>query len=94
MINREIINNSNRQKNCDIANVNKQVEASAKHLDAIERIDKIIGLETLKDDLRQTATARMENPEMTLSELSENLKITKSCLNHRLRKIVVIANEL
>jgi len=94
IINREIINNSNRQKNCDIANVNKQVEASAKQLSAIDRIDKIIGLETLKDDLKNTAIARRENPDMTLNELAEQLKVTKSCLNHRLRKIVVIANEL
>jgi DNA-binding protein WhiA len=94
MINREIINNSNRQKNCDIANVNKQVEASAKQLAAIEKIDRIIGLETLKDDLRLTAKSRLENPDMTLNELAEHLKVTKSCLNHRLRKIVVIANEL
>ncbi|MBQ3115529.1 MAG: DNA-binding protein WhiA [Clostridia bacterium] len=94
MINRELKNRSNRQKNCDIANVNKQVEASARQLEAIEKISSTIGLETLKDDLRRTAVARKENPDLTLGELAEELKISKSCLNHRLRKLIVIAEEL
>ncbi len=94
MINRELKNRSNRQKNCDIANVNKQVEAAAKQLESIEKISTIIGLDTLKEDLRKTAIARMENPDLTLGELAEELKISKSCLNHRLRKLNVIAEEL
>ncbi len=94
MINRELSNNSNRQKNCDLSNVNKQVEAAAKHVEAINKIKQTIGLESLKSDLRETAIARVENPEETLLELSQRLNVTKSCLNHRLRKIVAIANEL
>lgn len=94
IINRELSNNSNRQKNCDLGNVNKQVEAAAKHIDAINKIIETIGLESLKPDLRETAIARVENSEETLSELSERLNVTKSCLNHRLRKLVAIANEL
>lgn len=94
MINREITNYSNRQKNCDIANLNKTVDAAAKQLAAIDKIDRIIGLDALKSDIKETAKARRENPDETLSELAERLKIGKSCLNHRLRKIVHIANEL
>ena len=94
MINRELSNNSNRQKNCDLGNVNKQVEAAAKQIDAINKIKQTIGLDSLKPDLRATAVARVENSEETLAELSERLNVTKSCLNHRLRKIVAIANEL
>ncbi|MBE5749800.1 MAG: DNA-binding protein WhiA [Clostridiales bacterium] len=94
MINREIVNYSNRQKNCDIANVNKQVEASAKQLDAIEKIDKAVGLSSLKEDLRLTAVARKENSDMTLVELAEHLGVTKSCLNHRLRKLIQISKEI
>ncbi len=94
MINREIVNDSNRRKNCDLGNVNRQIEASAKQMQAIEKIDSVIGLETLKLDLREVAIARKENPDETLNELSERLNITKSCLNHRLRKIVLIASEL
>ncbi len=94
MIKREISNNSNRQKNCDLGNLNKQVEASAKQVEAVNKIMQTIGLETLKKDLYDVAVARKENPEYTLMELAEHLGVTKSCLNHRLRKLVYIANEL
>ncbi len=94
IIEREIVNNSNRRKNCDLGNLNKQVEASAKQIEAIRKIEKTIGLESLKQDLQITAKARIENAEETLSELAERLSVTKSCLNHRLRKIVQIASEL
>ncbi len=94
MINREIINDSNRRKNCDLGNVNKQIEASAKQVEAIEKIKQVIGFETLKEDLRVTAIARCEYADETLSELAERLGVSKSCLNHRLRKLVTIAKEL
>ena len=94
MINRELSNNSNRQKNCDLGNVSKQVEAAAKQIEAIKKIKQVIGLETLKIDDRAVAVAREEYPDDTLSELAERLNITKSCLNHKLRKLVKIANEL
>lgn len=94
MINRELHNNSNRQKNCDLGNVTKQVEASVKQIDAIDKIEETIGLESLKADLMQTAIARRENPDETLFELAQRLNVTKSCLNHRLRKLVCIAEQL
>ena len=94
MIERELANKINRQKNCDLGNVNKQVEASVKQVKAIKKIDKIIGLEGLKPDLMATAKARLDNPDETLNELAEILNISKSCLNHRLRKIVEIAEQL
>ena len=94
MINRELANRSNRQKNCDLGNVSKQVEASAKQIDAIKKIKQVIGLEGLKPDDVAVAVAREEYPDDTLSELAERLNITKSCLNHKLRKLVKIANEL
>ncbi len=94
IINREIINDSNRRKNCDLGNANRQVEASYKQIAMIDKIDSVIGLETLKEDDRRVAIARKEYPEETLSELAQRLNITKSCLNHKLRKLVCIAKEL
>ncbi len=94
MINREFANTINRQKNCDLGNVTKQVEASAKQINAINKVIETIGLDGLKSDLAQTAKIRLENPDDTLNELAEKLAVSKSCLNHRLRKIVAIANEL
>ena len=94
IISRELSNNSNRQTNCDLGNVSRQIEAFEKQLTAIEKIKKTIGLEGLKKDLKETAEARLQNPEETLNELAEKLGVTKSCINHRLRKLVSIANEL
>lgn len=94
MVNRGMINQLNRQKNCDIANVGKQVDASLKHKIAIQTIEEKIGLDSLTTELQLVAIARKENPDETLLELSKRLGITKSCLNHRLRKIVAIASEL
>lgn len=94
MINREFANTINRQKNCDLGNVTKQVEASAKQTDAIKKIQSTIGLDGLKKDLRETAMLRLEYPDDTLNELAEKLVVSKSCLNHRLRKLIIIANEL
>lgn len=94
MINREFANNINRQKNCDLGNVTKQVEASVKQIEAIEKIESTIGIESLKSDLAATAKARKDYPDETLTELAERLGVSKSCINHRLRKIVCIANEL
>lgn len=94
MINRELVNNTNRRKNCDLGNLNRQVEAVAKQTDAIKKIQATIGLDSLKKDLLETANARLNNPDETLSELAEILGVTKSCLNHRLRKLVAIADEI
>ncbi len=91
----ELLNITNRQKNCDLGNVNRQIEASEKQIEAINKIKAERGIEFLgKKDLIDTAKARIDYPEDTLAELSNKLNVTKSCLNHRLRKIVAIANSL
>lgn len=94
MIERELSNKSNRQANCDIGNVNKQVEAASKQIEAINKIEKTKGLSSLKKELYDVAVARRLYPDDTLLELSERLGVSKSCLNHRLRKIVCVANEI
>ncbi len=94
IIKKQLKNNINRQKNCDIANVTKQVLAYEKHIDAIRLIEQTIGLNELTEDIYNTAVARRDNPDDTLMELALKLGITKSCLNHRLRKILAIAEEL
>lgn len=94
MINREISNTSNRQKNCDLGNLNRQIEAVAKQIESIEKIESVKGLNFLKADLKQVAEARKEFPDDSMTELADRLSLSKSCLNHRLRKIVSIANEI
>ena len=92
MINRELSNNSNRQKNCDLGNLNRQIEAVAKQIDAINLLKEKGELDSLKPELLLVANARVDNPEETLNELAERLNLSKSCLNHRLRKLVSLAN--
>ena len=94
MVEKEVMNNVNRQKNCDLANVNKQLLASENQISAIEKIKKSGKFESLSKDLKETAIVRLENPDETLLELAEILSVTKSCINHRLRKLVQIAKEI
>ncbi|MBR2831551.1 MAG: DNA-binding protein WhiA [Oscillospiraceae bacterium] len=85
----------NRRVNCEAANVIKAVDASQQQLAAIRAIDRREGIVALPEKLRETARMRMENPELTLTELAAlfDPPITKSCLNHRLRKLVALAEE-
>ena len=87
-------NRINRVANCLQKNYDKSVLASVKHIRAIERIEGIVGLSELDPALRETAAARLADKEASLKELSERLGITKSCLNHRLRKLVKLAEDL
>ncbi len=94
IIDRELSNITNRQMNCDMGNVTRQIQATEKNINAINLIKEKIGLDALKDDLKQTAIYRIDYPDDTLSELADRLNITKSCLNHRLRKIISISKEI
>ena len=95
MVSGEMTNMINRRKNCDIGNVVRQMDASEKQSEAISYIEKTVGLDYLvKPDLISTAKARKDNPEDSVFELSNKLFVSKSCLNHRFRKIISIAEEL
>lgn len=91
---KDVRNHINRVANCLQKNLDKSLEASVKQIQAIRTIDSVIGLSELDDTLRETAIARLADKEMSLKELAERLQISKSCLNHRLRKLVKIAEEL
>ncbi len=87
-------NSVNRRLNCDTANVDKSVEASRGQAEAIRKLRAAGLLETLSDKLQMTAALRLEYPELSLSELAEEFDppVTKSCLNHRLRKLMELAD--
>ena len=93
---KDLRNSVNRRLNCDSANLDKAVEAAMEQLEAIRKLDAAGVLEQQPEKLRQTAVLRLNNPELTLSELAEEFDppLTKSCLNHRLRKIVELAKNL
>ena len=91
---KEFISRINRQRNCDLGNLNKQMLASEKQIAAFEKIEKNLGIDKIDSQLAEALRARKEYPEDTLEELSKRLGITKSCLNHRLRKLMSIADKL
>ena len=74
----------------------KAVEAAQEQLESIRKLQRAGLLDQLPDKLQLTAALRLENPELTLSELAEEFDppVTKSCLNHRLRKIQQLAKGL
>lgn len=91
---RESANDFNRSIICETANYDKTVTASAKQILAIARLKSKEGaFEALSDDLKQTADARLQYPDATLQQLADTLGVSKSCLNHRLRRLVALAEE-
>ena len=96
MAKRDLRNTVNRQVNCINANINKTVEASLKQISAINYINSKIGLESLPDDLQEVAILRLANPQESMEELLKlsTIKLTKSGLNHRFRRILRIAEFL
>ncbi len=95
-ITKEMYNSVNRRVNCDTANVAKTVEASTEYIEAIKKIEQSGKLEQLPEKLRETALLRIENPELSLTQLAElcSPPVTKSCLYHRLRKLAEISKEV
>ena len=91
---KDIRNSANRKANCETANIERMVQAVRVQLDAIEKIRRLRGLEYLSEDLHAMARLREENPDSSLSELAEMSALSRSGVNHRLRRIVDIAAAL
>lgn len=96
MAKRELRNTVNRQVNCINANINKTIEASMKQIQAINFINQKIGLDSLPEDLQEVAVLRLANQQESMDELLKlsTIKLTKSGLNHRFRRILKIAELL
>ena len=93
---KDMRNSVNRRVNCETANINKTVSAAVKQIEDIRYIEETKGLKYLPEGLRKVAELRVDEPEMSLREIGEMLNppVGKSGVNHRLRKISEIANEL
>ena len=94
---RDMRNSVNRLVNMENANLNKTIDASQRQREAIQIIEETKGLDWLPDKLREMAIFRQANPDMSLKELGEEIPggpISKSGVNHRLRKLVQIAETL
>ena len=93
---RETRNDLNRANNAETANIARTVKASMKTINNISKIIDHVGLETLSPELQEVARSRIAHPEYSLQELADSLStpLTKSGLNHRLRKLNKIAEEI
>ena len=94
-VEKEMRNTVNRRVNCDAANLDKAVSASREQVEAFTRLTESGAINDLPVKLQEVAVARLLQPELTLSELAATFDppLTKSCLNHRVRKLMEIAKE-
>ncbi len=86
----------NRKVNCETANIMKTVAASQKQMEQIRMIRESSIWETLPESLQQMALLREKYPESSLQELGAMLEppVGKSGVNHRLRRLAALAEEL
>ena len=85
----------NRRVNCEAANLDKAVDAAQEQLEAIRRLYELDRVGGLPAQLKETIILRETYPELTLRELAEEFEppVTKSCLQHRLRKLVELSRQ-
>lgn len=92
-IEKSMSNTVNRKLNCDFANADKVVAAAQEQMDAIRKLEQTVGIFNLPEPLQQAAFLRIANPDASLADLAllSDPKVTKSCLNHRMKKLVALA---
>lgn len=93
---RDMRNNVNRIVNCETANLNKTINAALKQIENIKLLKELNKFDNLSENLKEVANLRLENPEASLVELGQMLKVPvgKSGVNHRLKYISELADEL
>jgi DNA-binding protein WhiA len=94
---RDMRNSVNRLVNCETANLNKTISAAFRQIENIRYIKRTVGIDYLPARLREIAELRVQYEEVSLKELGEMVSsgpISKSGINHRLRKIDEIADKL
>ncbi|WP_339206023.1 DNA-binding protein WhiA [Paenibacillus sp. FSL K6-3182] len=93
---RDMRNSVNRIVNCETANLNKTIGAAVRQIENIKLLQREVGLDSLPDKLKEVAEIRLQHPDMNLTEVGEMLggKVSKSGVNHRLRKIDALAEKI
>ena len=91
---KEVREQVNRLVNCETANLQKTVDAAGRQLEAIRRLQAADMIPRLPKKLRQTAERRLAHPDASLAELADMLGVSKSGMNHRMRKLRELAEEL
>ncbi|MBM6940401.1 DNA-binding protein WhiA [Limosilactobacillus coleohominis] len=94
---RDMRNSVNRLVNCENANMDKVANAANRQVENIQFIDRHVGLNNIPEKLREIALTRLSHPEVSLKELGELVPggpISKSGVNHRLRKLNAYADKI
>ena len=93
---KDVRNNTNRQVNCDLANLARVADAAKAHIAAINKLHDFGMIENLSPQLQSAASLRLRYPDASLSELVAFADdgVGKSGLNHRLNKLISMAEEL
>jgi len=91
---REVSGQVNRRLNFETANIDKTIGSALREVAAIEKLDNAGLLARLSPALQEMGRARRQNPELNLTELSLQMKLSKSAINHRLRRLVEMADAL
>ena len=90
---RDKANQNNRAQNCMAGNADKAAIAAVKQVVAIKKLREWGGFADLSEELRIAANERIRHPDKTLQELADYLKVSKSCLNHRMRRLMELAEK-
>ena len=90
---RDEANRNNRAQNCMAGNADKAAMAAVKQVLAIKMLKEKGAYEDLSEDLKELAELRITQPSMSLQELADYLKVSKSCLNHRMRKLMELSEK-
>lgn len=95
-IEREVRNDITRTSNGETANMDKVITAAIRQIRAIEKIDEKLGIDNIDEELREVAILRRDNKDMSLEQLGKQLTppLSKSGVNHRLKRILFMAEEL
>jgi cell division protein WhiA len=95
-VTKSVRNDVNRRLNAEIANQQKSIDASFSQIQAIQTIEAARGLDSLPPALKELAILRLEHPDVTLRELGElaDPPLSKSAINHRIRRLEAIAEEI
>lgn len=91
---KDVRNQVNRLVNCETANLQKTVDASLRQVQAINKLIAAGRFDKLDKMLQKTAQVRLDNPDSNLNELAKLLKMSRSGVNHRLRKIEDLASKI
>ncbi|TMF89586.1 MAG: DNA-binding protein WhiA [Chloroflexi bacterium] len=91
---REVSGEVNRRLNFETANIDKTIGSALRQVGSIEKLESAGLLAGLSPALQEMARARRQNPELNLTELAEHMKLSKSAINHRLRRLVEMADAL